>query len=59
MPGRAAAGAMVLKSMDVIFFPPFSEMVMCPPYPPMPHRDGVATQDINAAATAASIAFPP
>ena len=38
MSGRAAAGAVELKSMAVIFLPPASAMIICPPYPPMPER---------------------
>src|SRR5262245_30319508 len=59
MSGRAAAGAVVLKSMTAPFFVAAVAMIMFPPYPPIPQRAGTATHEVSAAATAASTAFPP
>lgn len=59
MPGLDASGACVLKSNELIFFPPSSETIKCPPYPPNPHICGEVIAAVAAAVMIASTALPP
>ena len=58
MSGRAAAGAVELKSMTLTGLFAMA-MVMCPPYPPGPHAAISTTPATRAAATIPSTTFPP